>query len=171
VLGLHNRELRHIGIEFELHALQEHGVPDAPFGAIPTEHPVAHDELQPLPFARDPTAELSEVLVDLQGRARWKFVPRPLVPHKLPGFESPHSLRIILEAHDPGLTVRVYVVLRLAGTDRTGGSSQPRSSHSAISSGGRGARVVRGRATLTTKSSRGGVPSRNLPAGSGGATN
>src|SRR5258708_12756041 len=80
VIGFGESEFGYRGAELKLQALQENGMVDAAFGAVPTENAVAKNQLDALGFAVDAAIEGVKGLEDFHGGTTRLFLLCPFPP-------------------------------------------------------------------------------------------
>ena len=97
MVGFREREFGYRGIELKLQALQQNGMVDAAFGALPTEQAISENQLDALGFAVDAAIQRIQGLEDFHGRASGLFVFGPFFARRFPTLQSGQPSRHIGE--------------------------------------------------------------------------
>ena len=108
---IHQTQFGNLGIELELHTLQQHGVVDLLLASLPAQLSVTQHQLHALAFELSAVVELVEDFEHSHGVAGGALGFRPGVPAGSPLGERFGPLRVGSERLDNGLAVAGYIPL------------------------------------------------------------
>src|SRR5215469_3975040 len=87
-------EFRNGGVKLKLQALQQNGVEDGSFGALPAEDAVSEDQLDAFGLAVDPTIKRIKGLEELHRLPRRLFAASPFVTQHRPAPQRGSARRV-----------------------------------------------------------------------------